>query len=77
MLEVYKNMKKRRLELGMSQAEFGKLCGYKSQTSVAKLEAGLIDMPYTKFLKAAVALESTPGALLGKSFTEPTDGLDE
>ena len=40
MLLLYKNIKKRRLEIGMSQEELAQKTGYTSRSSIAKIEKG-------------------------------------
>ena len=45
MLNLYRNIKRYRLDLGMSQEELAQKTGYKSRTSIAKIEKGLVDLP--------------------------------
>lgn len=61
--EVGKNIKKRREELGMTQAELAKACGYQSKSSISKIEKGETDLNQTKLAEIAKALQTTPGAL--------------
>lgn len=65
MLQVYKNIKKRRNELGMTQTELAKKMGYADKSMIAKIEKGLIDLPQSKVLAFAEALQSQPGDLMG------------
>ena len=65
MLELYKNIKARREELGLSQSELAELTGYTSKTSISKIESGHIDLPQSKIAIFADALRTTPGALMG------------
>ena len=44
MLTLYKNIKKLREELGMSQDELAEKAGYTSRSSIAKIEKGLVDL---------------------------------
>lgn len=67
MLEVYQNIKKRRIELGMSQDELAHLCGYSEKSMIAKIEKGDRDIQINKLPIFAKALNTTPMALLGKS----------
>ena len=39
-MELYKRIRKRREELGMSQEELAKKMGYKSRSSINKIEMG-------------------------------------
>lgn len=70
MLDLYKNIKKRRLELGMSQSELAKRAGYTDRSSIAKIESGKIDLTQTKIREIADALRIPPGDLMG------WDGID-
>ena len=65
MLELYKNIKKRREELGMSQEELAKKTGYSSRSMIAKIEAGKIDLYQSKVREIASALEMSVGNLMG------------
>lgn len=65
MLELYKNIKKRREELGMSQAELAKKVGYTSRSTVARIERGDFDLSQSKILEIAKALKIPAGELMG------------
>lgn len=65
MLEIYTRIKQRREELGMSQDELAQKMGYKSRSSIAKIENGDNDIPQSKIVAFAKALETTPGKLMG------------
>ena len=58
-----KNIKNRREELGMTQDELAKACGYKSRASISKIESEATDITQTKLAVLAKALKTTPGAL--------------
>ena len=45
-MELYKRIKKRREELGMSQDELAQKLGYKSRSTIAKIEKGENDITY-------------------------------
>lgn len=64
---VYINIKNRRLELGMSQRELARRCGYKDNTTIAKMEKGLVDLPLGRLKQIAVALDTTVFDLMGFS----------
>lgn len=71
---LYKNIKNRRIELGMSQEELADKMGYTSRSSIAKIEAGINDIPQSKIQAFAKALNTTPGVLMGWSnFPESID----
>lgn len=64
-MELYKRIKKRREELGLSQEELAHRMGYRSRSSINKIELGLNDIPQSKISKFAEALETTEVYLLG------------
>lgn len=66
MLMLYKNIKERRLALGLSQLELAESTGYTSKTSISKIESGAIDLPQSKIKVFADALKVSPGELLGE-----------
>ena len=49
MLELYRNIKRIREEKGMSQDELARLVGFKSRSSINKIEMGVKDYPYSYF----------------------------
>lgn len=63
-MNVYYNMKRRRLELGLSQGDLARILGYKSRSTIAKIEAGQNDIPLSKLLPLARALDTTVDHLL-------------
>ncbi len=65
MLELYKRIRQRREELGMSQDELAKKLGYKSRSSINKIEKGENDIPQSKIIAFAEALDTTPEYLMG------------
>ena len=64
-MDMYKRIKKRREELGLTQEELGVKLGYTSRSSIAKIEAGKIDIPQSKIVAFAKALKTTPSYLMG------------
>lgn len=67
---IYDRIKERRLELGLSQEELAHKVGYKSRSTINKIEAGLRDITQTKVTDFARALSTTPGYLMGWSDIE-------
>ena len=65
LIELFKRIKNRREELNMSQEELAKKLGYKSRSSINKIEKGENDIPQSKIAAFAVALETTPEYLMG------------
>lgn len=59
------NLRKRRLELGISQGELAEKVGYRSRSSITKLESGISDVSQKKLRLIATALNTTPEELLG------------
>lgn len=77
MLELYRNIKKRRIELKMSQDFLAHKTGYTDRSSIAKIENGSVDLSYDKILLFAQALDINPGDLMGYSsenFNALSDG---
>ena len=62
---VYINIRKRREELNMSQRELASKVGYKDNSTIAKMEKGLVDITIRRLKQIATALETTPAKLLG------------
>ena len=65
MLTIYKNIKRLREQLGMSQDELAEKTGYTSRSSIAKIEKGLVDLQQSKIISFANALGVTPSQLMG------------
>ena len=65
MLQLYENIKKRRLELNMSQQELAESVGYKGKSMISQVENGLVDLPESMIMKFASALDTTPSYLMG------------
>lgn len=63
-MNVGDRIKQRRIELGLSQEELAKKAGYKSRSSINKIEISR-DLPLPKVQKVALALECSPTYLLG------------
>lgn len=64
-MELYERIRARRIALRMTQQELAARLGYKSTSTIAKIEAGINDIPQAKIVAFANALATTPGALLG------------
>ena len=64
-LTLYKNIKNRRQELGLSQEELAKKVGYKDRTSIAKIEGGKVDLSQSKIIEFANVLGVPPSYLMG------------
>ena len=77
MLEIYKRIRARREELGISQEELAKRMGYKSRSSINKIEKGENDIPQSKIVAFAQALRTTPAALMGWEQSPASDDLPD
>lgn len=77
MLELYKNIKRRRQQLKMTQTDLALKMGYADKSMIAKIEKGNVDLPQSKILAFANVLETTPGELMGWDYeAEPTETID-
>lgn len=65
MSEVGKNIARIRKSLGMTQEELAKKMGYKSKSTINKIELGINDVVQSKIMKFAEVLGTTPGVLMG------------
>lgn len=65
MLDLYKNIKARREELGMSQAELARRVGYTNRSTIARIERGDVDLSQSKIMEIAKALKISAGELMG------------
>jgi repressor LexA len=62
---IGENIRRRREALGLTQEELAVRLGYKSKSSINKIEMGINDLPQKKIVKFAQALNTTPGLLMG------------
>ena len=65
MLELYKNIKRRRLELEMTQSDLAKKLGYSDKSMIAKIEKGIVDLSQSKITAFAQALQTSEASLMG------------
>ena len=65
MPEIGKRIRSRREQLGMTQEELASLLGYKSKTTIAKIENGTNDIVQSKVTEFAKVLDTTPAYLMG------------
>ena len=64
-MTIGERIKQKRQELGLSQEEVADKLGYKSRTSVFKVEQGITDLPLSKVKEFAEVLKTTPAHLTG------------
>lgn len=73
-MDIYQRIRNRREELGMSQDDLAQKMGYKSRSSINKIEMGLNDISQSKVAAFAEALDTTPAYLMGWEVTsKPTE----
>jgi transcriptional regulator with XRE-family HTH domain len=71
MLELYKNIKKLRIENKLSQDELALKTGYTDPSMITIIEEGKIDLTISKIIVFAKALNTNPSSLMGwKSYYE-------
>ncbi|WP_278554722.1 helix-turn-helix domain-containing protein [Parvimonas micra] len=58
-------VKQKREEMGLSQEELADKMGYKSKTSIHKIEQGITDLPLSKVEELAKVLNVTTSYLMG------------
>lgn len=76
MTTIGERIKKRRLELGMSQDELARIMGYKSRSSINKIETQGQELPIKRVHQLAEALHTTPEYIMGWE-EKPKDELDQ
>ena len=64
-MTLYDRIRTRREQLNMSQEELAKRLGYKSRSTIAKIESGENDITQSKIVAFAKALGVKPGYLMG------------
>ena len=63
--DLSSRIRQRREQLGLSQEELAARMGYRSKSSITKLEKGINDLPRAKLEELAAALSTTPAWLMG------------
>lgn len=64
-MKIGERIKYRREELEMSQDELARRLGYKSRSSINKIEKDASGLPQTKIVAIANALKTTPAYIMG------------
>ena len=64
-------IKARREDLGLTQEELARRLGYKSKSSLNKIELGIQGLRQSKIKAIADALQTTPGYIMGWSVDKP------
>ena len=74
-MTIGERIKARRDELGMSQEKLAHKIGYKSKTSINKIELGIQELRQSKIKQIADALQTTPVYIMGWKETEEDQQL--
>ena len=64
-MQIGNIIKKRRVQLGLSQTELANKLGFKSKDSISRIELGVQSLPQNKILEMAKALDVSPEYLMG------------
>ena len=72
-MSVGLNIKKRRLELRMSQQELADAMGYRTRSTIAKIESGENDVSQKKLQKFAAVLSTSVEALIASPTVRPQE----
>lgn len=64
-MSIGEKISERRKELGFTQEELAEKMGYKSKSTINKIELGKNDIPQSKIAKFADVLQTTTGYLMG------------
>ena len=75
MSDLSTRVRLRREQLGLSQQELARRMGYRSRSSITKLEKGINDLPQSKLEELAIALHTTSAWLLGLDIPAPPPGF--
>lgn len=65
MLKLYENIKKLRIANNWTQEDLAHKLGYTDRSSIAKIEAGKVDLSQSKIIEFAEVFCIEPGDLLG------------
>ena len=76
MIPLYRNIKAARIAAGLSQEQLALKIGYTDRSSIAKIEAGKVDLPQSKIAAIADALHTTVAELL-RDTDEPVLTFDD
>jgi len=77
-MELYDNIKNLREKLGMSQEALAEKTGYRDRSSIAKIEAGKVDLTQSKIAAFSKALNVSPAFLMGitDETSQDRDGVE-
>lgn len=74
--EIGLRIRRLRLQKAMTQDELAKKVGYTSRSSINKIEKGMVDLPRSKIVELAEALDTTASYLMGwEEEAKPTTSI--
>lgn len=73
---IGENIQRLRKLRGLTQEELAKLMGYKSKSTINKIELGVNDIPQRKIEKFADVLGATPAEIMGWSIPEAKGAIN-
>ena len=76
-MKLYENIRELRKLNGWTQEELAQRMGYTDRSTIAKIEAGKVDLTQSKILEFANIFGVDPGDLLGWEETEPEYYFDK
>lgn len=65
MSTIGNNISRIRKDLGLTQEDLARMMGYKSKSTINKIELGINDIPQSKIVQFAEVLGTTPAELMG------------
>lgn len=74
-MTIGERIKARREELGLTQQELAEKLGYKSKSSINKIELNIQNLTQSKIKSIAIALETTPSYIMGWNDTPMINGI--
>lgn len=77
MPDIGKRIKEKRMELGITQEDLAAKLGYKSKTTIAKIEKGTNDITQSRVVDFANVLNTTPAYLMGWTESQEVPTLNK
>ena len=74
MVKLYENIRARRIALNMTQQALAKKLGYKSTTTITKIESGENDIPQAEIAAFAQELDTKQAELMGLNVVSAAPG---
>lgn len=78
MNDTYKRIRDLRIEKNMTQEELAKAAGYTGRSAINKIEKGEVDIPRSKIIAIAKALDVSPLYIAGfdERVSDPQNGIE-